>query len=200
MATVRLTHFEADIARARDVVAIGQSLNSLTGGRVDPTDMYRAGLVQAVSALDHYFHGVVLDRAIEIMLGRSVAAPSAGKIGVSFNAVRQILAAPSALDMELAAKTHVAARLALETFQRPDDIGSALSIVGVPKVWSTIFGTAADTTKVALGVVVTRRNRIVHQSDSDPLTPGSITALSDSDSLMAIATVESIVRSIDPSL
>jgi len=198
MATARLSHFTNDIARARDIVALGQGIGGLTVGRVDASDMNRAGLVQAVSALDHYMHGVVLDRSVQIMLGTLTSGGVGGKVGVSFDAVRQILAASTPADIELAAKTHLSQRLSLETFQKPDDIASALSLVGVPRVWSTVFGSAARSTTVALGVIVTRRNRIVHQSDSDPLTPGAITPLTDVDALSSIATVESIVNAIDP--
>lgn len=199
MATTRLPHFANDIARARDIVALGQGIGGLTVGRVDASDMNRAGLVQAVSALDHYFHGVVLDRAVQIMLGTlpPAGAGAGAKVGVSFDAVRQILAASTAADVELAAKTHVSQRLSFETFQKPDDIGSALAQVGLPKVWLLVFGTAAGGTKVALGVIVTRRNRIVHQSDSDPLSPGALTPLSAADALAAIVTIESIVTAVD---
>ncbi|WP_162940132.1 hypothetical protein [Gryllotalpicola protaetiae] len=166
-------------------------------GRVDASDMYRAGLVQIVSAMDHYFHGVVLDRAVDLIVGRTSSNTASTKVGVSFDAVRQIIAASTPAERELAARTHVSQRLALETYQKPDDIGAALAVVGIPKIWSAAFGAAAGGTKVALGVIVTRRNRIVHQADSDPLVPGMVTALSDVDALAAIDTVCKVVRSID---
>jgi len=200
MTTPRLPHFLTDIVRARDVVALGQSLGNMTVGRVDASDMYRAGLVQAVSALDHYMHGIVLDLAVDIMLGRVSTQSPAGKIGLPFSAVRHILVAATPADRELSAKTQLSQRLSLETFQKPDDIGAALALVGVPKVWSNVFGNSASQTKVALGVIVTRRNRIVHQSDSDPLTPGAITPLSDLDALSAISTVEATMVAIDNAL
>ncbi|WP_146073453.1 hypothetical protein [Cryobacterium sp. N22] len=187
----------SDVARARDIVALGQSIETLTVGRVDGSDMYRAALTQAVSALDHYVHGVVLDRATDIVLGRSTTTGSAGKVGMSFSAVGQVLSASTPADKELAARTQVSARLSLETYQRSDDIGAALAMVGIPKVWSSVFGGAAGSTTVALGLIVTRRNRIVHQSDSDPLTPGALTPLLSADALASIATVESIVVAID---
>jgi hypothetical protein len=200
MATARFPHFEADASRARDVVGLGQRIGTLTVGRVDASDMYRAGLVQIVSAMDHYFHGVVLDRAVDLMLGRLTSTTTSTKVGMSFDAVRQILGAASPAGQELAARTHVSQRLATETFQKPDDIGAALSVVGVSKVWSSVFGNDAGSTKLALGLIVTRRNRIVHQSDSDPLTPGMVTPLTDVDALDAISAVSAIVRAIDASL
>lgn len=197
MATARFGQFQFDIGRARDLIGLGQGIGAMTVGRVDGSDLYRAGLVQAVSALDHYVHGVVLDRAVDIMLGRLPPGASGGKFGLSFTAVSDILGASTPADQELMARTHAAERLRLETFQRPDAIASTLALVGVSKVWTTVFGTG-QTESVALGLVVSRRNRIVHQADSDPLTLGALTPLLDVDALDAINTVERIVTALDP--
>lgn len=197
MATARLGLFSADIARARDLVGLGQAVGGLTYGRVDGSDLYRAALSQAVAAFDAYVHGVVLDRAVEILLGRLVVKSPNTRVGLHFAAVKDILGAGTPVDVELAARTHVAQRLALETYQRPDDVGSALAMVGVPKVWSTAF-TDAGAAKSDIGVIVDRRNRIVHSCDVDPLNPGAVTPLSDGDALSAIDVVERTVGAIDP--
>lgn len=195
MHSSRLTQFNADIGRARDLVGMGQSIGQLTHGRVDSSDVYRASLVQAVASLDHYFHGVVLDRATDILLGR-LPGGSATKVGLPFKAIGDILNAATPVEAELVARSNLAQRLSLETFQRPDDIGAALAMVGVPRVWSLAFPDA-DAAKTALSLVVRRRNRIVHQCDSDPLVLGSVTDLRDQDALDAITVVEETVRSID---
>lgn len=202
MTTARLPHFLADMARARDIVALGQAIGTLTVRRVDATDLYRAGLVQAVSALDNYIHGVVLDRATDMFLGRlSVSGASRTRsVGLAFVSVADIVTAPTTTDRELSARAQIASRIGQETFQKPDDIASALAMVGVTAVWPTVFGSQAGQKRADLGVVVTRRNRIVHQSDSDPLTPGHATPLSAADALDAIATVESTVTAIDSHL
>jgi len=199
MATARFAHAVSELSRARDMVALGQSLFSMMGGRVDPSDMYRAAIVQAVSTMDHYFHGVLIDRAVDMIVGRStVTASESRKVGLTFDAVREITQAPTVADQELVARKHAAARLAKETLQQPDDIAVALGMVGVPAVWVTAFGSNAKAQKVALGLVVTRRNRIAHQSDGDPLNPGKPTPISDADALTAINTVDRVLTSIDP--
>lgn len=197
MATSRLPFFLADIQRARDLVGLGQSIGTMTIGVVDASDLYRAGLVQSVAAMDHYFHGVVLDRGVDVLLGKASASGNHRTIGLPFGAVRDIVTASAYADQELEARKHVAARLGRETFQAADDISAALSLVGVAKVWSMAFPTGADAARTALGVVITRRNRIVHQADSDPLNPGNATPLNDSDALIAISTIEKTVLSID---
>jgi hypothetical protein len=197
MPAARLDQFTANIARAKDLVGLGHGIGTMTYGRVDASDLYRAGLVQAVAALDAYIHGVTLDRAVDILLGRLPAASSPAKVGLHFNAIQQLLTASGPGAVELAARTHVAQRLALETFQRPDDIASALAMVGIGKVWSTAFPADPSSAKTALGLVVERRNRIVHSCDVDPLTPGTVMRMSDTDAQDAIRTVESMVAAID---
>ena len=196
MPNPRLAQFNTEITRSRDLVGLGQSLGAMTHGRVDASDTFRAALTHAVAALDTYIHGIVLDRAVDIVLGRVQAANAGAKVGLHFSAIQQILVATSPADRELAARTHVAQRLSLETFQKPDDVANALAMVGLNKIWSTAFNDA-QSAKTALSLIVQRRNRIVHQCDADPITPGNLTPLSDSDALNAIVTVEATVAAID---
>jgi hypothetical protein len=198
MATQRLGQFSTDTVRARDLVGLGQSIGGLTQGRVDSSDLYRSALVQAVAALDAYVHGVVLDRAVDMLVGRLQTTGTTTKVGLHFNAVQALLTAGSAAQVELAARTHIAQRLALETFQRPDDIAKALSMVGVGKIWSTAFAPNSNAITTALGIIVDRRNRIVHSCDIDPLNPGNVTPLTDTDALQVVGTIERIATQIDP--
>src|ERR1039458_4818259 len=137
MATARAAQFQHDATRARDLIGLGQAIGSMTYGRVDGSDLFRSALVQAVAALDAYVHGITLDRAVDILLGRSPGgAPRGSKVGLNFNAVQVLLATATPADTELAARTYIAQRLSMETFQRPDDIANALAMVGVGKIRS----------------------------------------------------------------
>jgi hypothetical protein len=198
MVAVRAAQFGQDVGRARDLVGLGQAIGNMTCGRVDASDLFRSALVQAVAALDAYVHGVTLDRAVDILLGRIPGGVARSKVGLNFNVVHALLSAPSPADTELAARTSVAQRLALETFQRPDDIAAALAMVGVPKVWSRAFPQDVEEIRTGLGLIVARRNRIVHSCDVDPLNPGSITPISAADALFAVNTLATIVLAIDP--
>lgn len=197
MSAARLTQFKSDARRARDLIGLGQSLGGLTNGMVDASDMYRAAVVQGVAAVDSYVHGVVLDRAVAILLGKLAPSTTAGKLGLHVNAIRQILTASDPTAAELLARTHIAQKLSLETYQRPDDIASALASVGLPKIWSTAYPAGSKSAMTALSLVVRRRNRIVHQCDADPLTPGSATPILDTDAVYSMTVVEEIVASID---
>ena len=197
MATRRLAQFQQDVIRARDLIALGQSLMGMTHGRVDNTDLYRFGLVQAVAALDSYVHGISLDRAVDLLMGRLQTEPTESKIGLHFKAILDMLTTSSPSDRELSIRSHIAQRLSLETFQRPDAIATALSMVGIRKVWSSVYPGEASNKMTAIGVIVARRNRIVHECDNDLVSVGSVTNLSAADALDAIDTIEDAVGRID---
>jgi hypothetical protein len=196
MATSRLPAFEAEISRARDLVGLGQSITGVTHGRVDNTDLYRSALVHGVAALDAYVHGVVLDRAVDILMGRLSVSPVRTKIGLTFHTVQEVLTAESPGQSELAARSHIAQRLAFETFQKPDAIADALAMVGIRGIWGAAFQGNAGSEKTGLAVVVDRRNRIVHSCDIDPVT-GALTPLPDADSLDAINRISRVVNIFD---
>ena len=149
-----------------------------------------------MSALDSYVHSVVLDRSVDILLGR-IPSTSESKFDLPFHSFAALLASKDALDRELLARAQLASRLGRETFQSPEKIASALAAVAIPRVWSTAFPDAA-TTKQELNLIVGRRNRIVHQCDGDPLSPGSPVPISSGDALDAIAHITRVVETIDP--
>ncbi|SRR5216683_3650384 len=196
MPTRRHGDFKDDVTRARDLVGLGQAIGTMTNGLVNSQDLYRAALVQGVAAWDRYVHGVVLDRAVEIMLGR-LAAGKSSKVGLPLGAVAALMNVSGQADRELAARSFFAERLAKETYQRPDDVASAFAMVGVNAVWSTAFPNA-EQAKARLGVIIERRNRIVHQCDYDPALPGAVVPLSANDALDALQVVSDIVCTIDP--
>jgi len=180
------------------MIGLGQSIGGMTHGRVDDSDLYRFALLQSVAALDSYVHGVTLDRAVDLLMDRVQAEPSASKIGLHFGAVRTVLAATTLADREIAARTYIAERLAKETFQKPNAIGDALATVGIKKVWTTAFGQEAQSRMTDLSLVVARRDRIVHECDNDVTAIGSLMPLSATDAVAAVDIVEGVVGGIDP--
>lgn len=200
MQTRRYAHFEFNINRARDLIALGQSVGAMTAGHVDASDMYRASLVQGVAALDHYVHGVILDRSVDILLSRLPSPAVASKIGLPVAAVQEILGAASEAEREQRARTHLVERLGKETYQRSAAIGTGLASVGVPQVWANGFSDPPQPYLLALDLVVGRRNRIAHECDSDPALPGAVVALSAADALDGLRSVERCAQVIDSQL
>jgi len=196
MPTRRLGEFKADMTRARDMVGLGQAIGTMTNGLVNSQDLYRAALAQGVAAWDRYVHGVVLDRAVEIMLGRMQSGKST-KVGLPLGAVAVLMNVTGQADRELTARSFFAERLSKETYQRPDDVAAGLAMVGVNAIWSTAFPDA-EQAKIRVGVIVERRNRIVHHCDCDPAVPGAVVPLTAGDALDALQVISETVTAIDP--
>jgi len=197
MPSGRFSEFQNNINRSKELIGLGEAIHGLTVGVVDASDMYRAALVHAVAALDSYVHDVALDHAVAIVLG-SRSPGSESKIGLHFGTVADILAASTASERELRAREAINARLSRETFQQPEDIAKVLSVVGVPAIWSTAFGSAgAKAARTALSLVVRRRNIIVHRCDVDPTGLGGTYPLSKDDAVDAVATVENTVCAVN---
>ncbi len=73
-----LDQFRISIGRVRDLIAIHSSVKAQATGALDVSDMLRAALVLAVSALDYYVHEVVTLGMLEIHRGsRPEPLPSA---------------------------------------------------------------------------------------------------------------------------
>jgi hypothetical protein len=169
----------------------------MTAGRVDASDVYRASLVQGVAALDHYVHGVILDRSVDILLSRLPSPTTASKIGLPVSAVQEILDATTDAEREQRARIHLVQRIGRETYQRSSAIGDGLASVGISQVWANGFSGSPRPHLLALDLVVGRRNRIAHECDADPALPGSVVALTASDALDSLAVVESCAQVID---
>jgi hypothetical protein len=81
-----LDQFRVSIGRVRDLIALHNSVKAQATGALDVSDMLRAALVLAVSALDYYVHEVVTLGMLEIHRGnRSEPIPSANTTQSAFS-------------------------------------------------------------------------------------------------------------------
>jgi RiboL-PSP-HEPN len=81
-----LDQFRISIGRVRDLIALHNSVKAQATGALDVSDMLRAALVLAVSALDYYVHEVVTLGMLEIHRGqRSEPVPSGGTTQSAFS-------------------------------------------------------------------------------------------------------------------
>ena len=65
-----LDQFRISIGRVRDLIALHNSVKAQATGALDVSDMLRASLVLAVSALDYYVHEVVTLGMLQIYRGQ----------------------------------------------------------------------------------------------------------------------------------
>jgi hypothetical protein len=81
-----LDQFRISLSRVRDLIALHNSVKAQATDALDMSDMLRAALVLAVSALDYYVHEVVTLGMLEIHRGqRSEPVPSANTTQSAFS-------------------------------------------------------------------------------------------------------------------
>lgn len=89
-----LNQFNISIHRVRELIALHNSLKTQANNTLDVSDILRAALVLAVSALDYYIHEVVTLGMLEIYQGQR-SEPQSSKqsafapFQVSLGAARQ---------------------------------------------------------------------------------------------------------------
>ncbi len=84
-----LDQFRISIGRVRDLIALHNSVKSQATGALDVSDMLRAALVLAVSALAHYVHEVVTLGMLEIHRGQRSEPKAFSRFQVSLGSARQ---------------------------------------------------------------------------------------------------------------
>jgi hypothetical protein len=90
-----------------------------------------------------------------------------------------------------------------QSFQQPDKIAEVVRLVSDVKLWpnvASLLGKDAGAVKSELKVIVDRRNKIVHEADSDPTNPEFRWPIDSTMTDRAVGTVESIALAIYDSI
>lgn len=164
--------FLANTSKARSLSALVDRLGALTTSAVDLSDILRAELVLAVSALDHFIHELVRRGMLQIQQGNRPPTDAYRAFQVSIEAIGQALSSPGSdswLD-DAIRESH-----GWRSFQQPEKIAEAVSLVSAKKLWQEVgtqMGRPADDVRTTLKTIVDRRNKIAHEADMDPTNPG----------------------------
>lgn len=166
------TELRGNLAYARNLVSGGRHLEHLQVGAFDVADLYRAAWVQAVSALDHWVHREVYDRALGFALNVAVPRPKRFlALKIPMQMFEDVHHHSQTLPEVFAA--HLRAQFGHLSFQAPDKIKEALAHVAEVQLWPEVArrlsdGTTSDQVQSLLKEIVGRRNRIAHEADRDP--------------------------------
>ena len=161
--------FRISIARVRDLIAVHKSLKAQASSVLDLSDMLRAALVLAVSALDYYIHEVVRIGMLEIHRGQRPEPPAFSRFQISLGSARVGINAGQNIDSWL--EDEIRQRHSYKSFQQPEAIADAIRLISEKKLWeevSTNMGSPARSIKQQLSLIVDRRNKIAHEADIDP--------------------------------
>lgn len=162
-----LATFQRNIESARTI----ESIYSYFVGKATPIDvaeLLRAEYVMIVSALDYYVHDIVRDGMLCIFDGYSSENKCFRNFKISMEAVMQVIRFPqnahNIVGLEIRRVTEK------NSYQSTTNINNALNLIGIQSIWSKIDNqlkmSCQDISK-RLNLIVTRRNKIAHESDFD---------------------------------
>lgn len=173
--------FRTNIEYARKMVVAGQSLAAFQSPVFDIGDFYRAAWVQAVSALDHWFHEVLYRRVAELAVQDSPGMPyQLTNFELPLKKVEEVRHGTTTLAD--AVSEHVKAKWSNAALQNPRKISEALKLVTEENIWAKAaaqinewhHGRTAMTEqalKKQYMAIAERRNKIAHEAD---LVDGSL--------------------------
>jgi len=167
-----IDQFCENLARARSLAGLAQSLSSLTTAAVDLSDILRASLVLAVSALDHFVHEFARLGMLEVHRGHRPTTDAYLSFRVPMSAAREGMADTSRDEWLDQAIREAHSWL---SFQHPDKIADAIRFVSNVRLWEQVaseLGMTSRTVRAQLGAIIDRRNKIAHEADMDPTNPG----------------------------
>ena len=151
-----------------------------------------------VSALDLYVHEVVRLGMLECFRAQRARTDAFDRFQVTLGSTIQAISIPGS-DVWL--DEQIRDRLGHRTFQQPEDIAEAIRYISNVELWNSVALQLQSTSKDVrdrLRLVVDRRNKIVHEADSNPtygqigiLWPLNATQADD-----AVAFIESVAESV----
>ena len=165
--------FCENLARARSLGGLAQSLSNLTTAAVDLSDILRASLVLAVSALDHFVHEFVRLGMLEVHRGNRPTTDAYLSFRVPMSAAREAIADVGRDEWLDQAIREAHGWL---SFQHPDKIADAIRLMSNTRLWEQVaseLGMTSRGVRAQLSAIIDRRNKIAHEADMDPTNPGN---------------------------
>nr|WP_237396002.1 HEPN domain-containing protein [Okeania sp. KiyG1] len=151
------------------MIAVHNSVKAQSTPALDLSDILRAALVLAVSALDYYIHEVVTLGMLEIHQGLRPEPPAFSRFQISLGIAREGLKNPP--DFASYLEDEIRQRHSYKSFQQPDSIADAIRLISDKKLWQevgNIMGRPDKDIKQELKIIIDRRNKIAHEADIDP--------------------------------
>ncbi len=185
--------FTTNLDYARKMITAGKNLAAFESPLLDIGDFYRAAWVQAVSAIDHWFHEE-LYRRVAVLAGQdSDDMPyQLTRFELPLAMVEEIRRGDTTLAD--AVSEHVKAKWSNASLQNPRKISEALKLVTEEDIWAKAAvqmnewnhgrtSLTAQTLKKRYVEIMERRNKIAHDADlveghlkqRRPITEGDVT-------------------------
>lgn len=151
------------------------------------SELLRSSVVSSVSAMDRYFHDLILSKSWTLLSKSEKSVPKNLKtLPIPAYAVRKALAAlrdDSSARPGNYLKNEIQNVLHKEyTFQSVSGVDTAVSMLGIKDFWKTVagcLGISAENAQTKIRDIAKRRNQIVHEADIVLKTKGKEISLRD---------------------
>ena len=167
--TVARHHFEKNLESINILGGLYDYLSPQLKA-VDLSELLRAQYVMIVSALDHYVHTRVREDLLDIFYDNTKTSPN---ISISLKIVKLLLQEQNKDEQRRILDAEIRNILSKDSYQSSRNIENAFGLIEIKKIWSSIavnFGMSADDLVKTLNLIVTRRNKIAHESDINSTT------------------------------
>lgn len=180
MPTRELQAFEKNLAYAQDLSATAASIAGVVTPAMDLSDLYRAAYMQGVSAFDYFIHEEVRVRMLDLHVRPQSTWPRGfSRFKVPLSSVRRD--GSNLQDTAVLFEAEIRNQHGHLSFQHPDKVADACRLVSDVDLWVAVaaaIGTTkqgrlspAQAAKKDWGLIIDRRNLIVHEADLDPTPP-----------------------------
>ena len=195
--TRSLDRFEPNVQRATDLANLAAALEESTSEALDLCPILSAAIVAGVSSLDNYVHELLPELMTEIAKGNRAPTKrfDAFQVPLSITLV--------ALDGELPEQWVADAlhrQYGHRALQHAEQISDAIKLVWDGNLWRAVgdqLGQPSKEVRRHLGLIVKRRNLIVHAADLHPVERHRQNSIRHSDVLYALQAIRDITQAID---
>lgn len=192
-----LQEFDENIQYARALIAGGVALQSLQNFPAHPEDLYRAAWNQAVSAMDHWLHDELIDRAVRLANDTGNQRPqSMLNLRLPFEMVERTRSEP----VYVVFRDFLKKEFQRRSFHSAEDITQGIKLVShltSDSIWNAVaraFGMSQQQAKKNHEEIIKRRNDISHRADRDTL--GQRQCMTEAQATAAIDWIHNLVHEL----
>ena len=168
---------------------------------MDLSEILRAEVVLIVSAFDCYIHEIVRCGFLRLFKGVDDCKNTKfNEFSIPITTVKQMLEVTTDEEKMQILDISIKKILSKDSYQSPTSIENALQLISIKKIWSSIkedMGMSSMDIKRKLGLIINRRNKIVHEADKNNSidTSKNVIERDDVDDIMQF--ISNLVKSID---
>ena len=192
-----LQEFDENIQYARALIAGGVALQSLQNFPAHPEDLYRAAWNQAVSAMDHWLHDELIDRAVRLANDTGNQRPqSMLNLRLPFEMVERTRSEP----VYVVFRDFLKKEFQRRSFHSVEDITQGIKLVShltSDSIWNAVgraFGMSQQQAKQNHEEIIKRRNDISHRADRDAL--GQRQCMTEAQATAAVDWIHNLVHEL----